>query len=100
MRMLSLAVAVYSLGVCPKTAGAKGEPTPLIPEMTPGSRRLCGTGNFANETSARASSYGWGEDSASVFAPGNVPPLTGLDIIGQSIPCALDAILKPHGAHG
>jgi len=57
MRMLSLAVAVYSLGDCPKTAGAKGEPTPLTPEMTPGPRRLCGTGNFAKETSARASSY-------------------------------------------
>ena len=38
IRMLSLAVAVYSLGVCPNTAGAKGEPTPLIPQMTPGFR--------------------------------------------------------------
>ena len=36
MRMLSLAEAVYSLGVCLKVAGAKGEPTPLMPEMTPG----------------------------------------------------------------
>ena len=98
--MLSLAVAVYSLGFCPKTAGAKGEPTPLIPEMTPASRRLCGTGNFAKETSARASSYGGEEDSANVFIPTNVTPLTGLDIIGQSIACALEAILKPHNTYG
>ena len=55
MRILLLAVAVYSLGVCPKVAGAKGEPTPLMPEMTPGSRWPWGTGNFAKETSARAS---------------------------------------------
>ena len=83
--MLSLAVAVYSLGVCPKTAGAKGEPTPLIPEMTPGPRRLWGTGNFAKETSARASSYVGERNSGDVFSPGNAISLTALDIIGQSI---------------
>jgi hypothetical protein len=55
MRMLSFAVAVYSLGVCPKVAGAKGEPTPLMPERTPGPRLSLGTGNLAKETSARAS---------------------------------------------
>ena len=49
------------------------------------------------ERDERASLFLRGEQtSANVFITKSMPRLTGLDIIGQSIACALDTILRPH----